>query len=273
MKLDRFDATPAPAWRQFNVFCHAVLTDWSQLDELLAAQAAAQAEAGDAQCVICTLDDLRQCLYTSGHALEELDLLGDVDLPDEERDRQNFQALQQGLRAPDAPRWPQVLGQLAWDKRDLLALLQINQAPELVIDEVVYLMRMPTPHTTEAIAGLPNGYFSCDLDVLQNHSVIVHLAQAAPHLGWRLFGIGSSLLGFVRDAPLDEPQAQALVADLQALYGQDPELAGHAHWPALQATLTGKRTLFVGYTEGLSDWLSDDDCDGDGNEGEAASDA
>ena len=37
MKLDRFDATPAPAWRQFNVFCHAVLTDWSQLDELLAA--------------------------------------------------------------------------------------------------------------------------------------------------------------------------------------------------------------------------------------------
>lgn len=116
---------------------------------------------------------------------------------------------------------------------------------------------MPTPHATEAIAGLPNGYFSCDLDVLQNHAVIVHLAQAAPHLGWRLFGIGSSLLGFVRDAPLDAPQAQALVADLQALYGQDPTLAQHAHWSALQAALTGKRTLFVGYTEGMSDWLSD----------------
>ena len=93
MKLDRFDTTPAPAWRQFNVFCHAVLTDWSQLNELLAAQAAAQAEAqaeaGDAQRVICTLDDLRQCLYTSGHALEELDLLGDEDLPDDELGRVN----------------------------------------------------------------------------------------------------------------------------------------------------------------------------------------
>ena len=271
MKLDRFDTTPAPAWRQFNVFCHAVLTDWSQLDELLAAQAAAQAEAGDAQRVICTLDDLRQCLYTSGHALEKLDLLDDVDLPDDELDRLGFDALLQRLRAPDAPRWPQVLGQLAWDEHDLQALLQINQAPDAIIDEVVYLLRMPTPHATEAIAGLPNGYFSCDLDVLQNHAVIVHLAQAAPHLGWRLFGIGASLLGFVRDAPLDESRAQALVADLQALYGQDPKLAGHAHWSALQTTLTGKRTLFVGYTEGLSDCLSEDD--GDENEDDAASDA
>ena len=270
MKLDRFDATPAPAWRQFNVFCHAVLTDWSQLDELLAAQAAAEAEAGGAQRVICTLDDLRQCLYTSGHALEELDVLGDEDLPDDERDRLGFEALLQRLHAPDAPTWPQVLRQLTWDARDLQALLEINQAPDAYIDEVVYLLRMPTPHATEAIAGLPNGYFSCDLDVLQNHAVIVHLAQAAPHLGWRLFGIGSSLLGFVRDAPLDAPQAQALEADLQALSGPDPTLAQHAHWSALQAALTGKRTLFVGYTEGMSDWLSDAD---EGGDDEGASNA
>ena len=60
----------------------------------------------------------------------------------------------------------------------------------------------------------------------------------------------------MRDAPLDAPQAQALVADLQALYGQDPKLAQHPHWSALQAALTCKHTLFVGYTEGLSDWLS-----------------
>ena len=281
MKLDRFDATPAPPWRKANVFGHAVVSAWTHVDELLGALDAAQAEAGEGHCVICTLDDLGQCLYTSMHAMEALgfgdgdsgdhndqDHDEDEDDDDDESARRTFTQLVQRFQAADAMRWPQVTGQLMWDEDDVRALVQINREPEPVLDDLVYLLRLPTARHTEAIAGLPNGYFSCDLNVFQNQAVIAHLAQqlpTAPHLGWRFFGIGASLLGFVRDDALSQAQAQALARELKALYGGTPQALDDAPWAELQQVLIGKRRLFLGYTEALSDWLSDD---GDGGEDE-----
>ena len=211
---------------------------------------------------LCTLDDPGQCSYTSGHACE--DDRFDLDEPDD-MDWDNpvqlaawelasLQHRVQQLGNPDvAQTWADVCGTLSASADSVDALLTANRAPDQLIDEVVYIQRLPVAAADLMIAGQPNGYFGTDWDTFQNHAIIRHLAT---QWGYRFFGMGASWMGFVRTTPPDADQAQRLVADLRDLYGagQGDEVLQHAGWQALAQLLATQRTLVLGYTENMDVW-------------------
>ena len=257
MNIERFNAASPPKYRAISAYCHAALSELSSLDDILSALQAFQAAEPD-QHFLCTLDDIRQCLYTSGHAADGLDdddhTDGDDSDDEHAGDRAVLRHLLRRFAAPDRLRWPQVLGELACVEDDLQALLHINRVPNCLLDEVSYVLRVPVPHPSAMIAAMPNGYFSCDLDVFQNHAVIEHLHA---HHGWRFFGIGACMLGFVRDEPPTADEARVLVADLCALYaGSNADLQASPVWSALQAELPTRRALFLGYTDDMASLLN-----------------
>ncbi|MEV6903222.1 hypothetical protein [Amycolatopsis sp. NPDC051372] len=100
------------------------------------------------------------------------------------------------------------------------------------------------------IAGIPNGYFTSDWTVFQNHAIVRRMATH----GYRHFGIGASLLGFDRVAAPTTEQARALVADLTHLYGA-PGAPGVAAWDELAGLLPERCLLLLGYTENFPDMV------------------
>ena len=134
---------------------------------------------------------------------------------------------------------------------DVLALLQANRAPDLLLDDVVYVQRIPVSSDDLKIAAQPNGYFSADWDTFQNHAIIRHLAT---QYGYRFFGMGAAWMGFVRSAPPSEDLAQRLTADLRELYGKgQAEVHSHPGWAQLAELLQTQHTLLLGYIENMSE--------------------
>ncbi len=138
------------------------------------------------------------------------------------------------------------------DAEHVDVLVEMNRSPDKVLahDDVVYVQRVPVPRDDLLIAGLPNGYFSCDWDVFHNHAVIRRLEAAH---GYRFFGIGASWLGFVREQSPGVTEARAVVDDLAALYASDDAASSADAWAALAALLTSRKTLLLGYTDNFAD--------------------
>ena len=136
---------------------------------------------------------------------------------------------------------------------DIDSLVSVNADPDALLDEVVYIQRLPVPADDLMIAGQPNGYFSCDWDTFQNHAVIRHLAA---QWSYRFFGMGAAWMGFVRQAPLSSDEAPRLVDELRALYGsgQGSEVLQHPAWQTLVQLLQTRRTLLLGYTENMGEY-------------------
>jgi len=255
-------------YRRGNFSCaHEWLEDVGGMDELLQVLDALSA-ADPLHRYLCTLDDISQCSYTCGHAgqddrlyLEETGEDG-MDWDDPVQLAAWEQAsLQHRIRQLGHPEltqsWDQVCGTLATAACDVKALLQANREPDALLDDVVYVQRIPVPAEDLKIAAQPNGYFSADWDTFQNHAIIRHLA--GQH-GYRFFGMGAAWMGFVRAEPLTAEQAVRLVADLRDLYGRGREqVVAHAGWSELQQLLQGQRLLMLGYVENLSESLGLDD--------------
>ena len=90
----------------------------------------------------------------------------------------------------------------------------------------------------DKLAFLPNGYFSCDLKVYENLKLIQLLAL----YGWEFFGIGASLLGFIKkDADVDA--TNELLKKLYHVDGND----------VLKHEISKNNYLFLGYAETLDD--------------------
>ena len=222
---------------------------------------------------LCTLDDISQCSYTCGHAgqddrlyLEEPDDddESDIDWDDPAQEaaweQASLQHRVQQLGRPElAQSWDQVCGTLSTSALDVKALLQANREPDALLDEVVFVQRIPVTGDDLMIAAQPNGYFSADWDTFQNHAIIRHLATQH---GYRFFGMGASWMGFVRPAPPSANQCAQLVADLKDLYGRKrEEVFAHAGWAELQQLLQGQRLLMLGYVENMAESLGLDDED------------
>lgn len=232
----------------------------TSLDELLAhLDALGATDLGHRY--LSTLDDINQCSYTCGHAGQDERLY--LDPPDElnwDAPEQvaawklaGLQHIVQQLSHPGvAQGWTDVCGTLAVCGEDVRALVAINREPDQLLDDVVYVQRLPVATDDLMIAGQPNGYFSVDWDTFQNHAIIRHLAA---HHGYRFFAMGASCMGFVRPAPPSTDQAGSLVAALRELYGQgqDSEVLEHEGWAELAQLLPTRRTLVLGYTEGFAE--------------------
>lgn len=252
MQTDRTPGSLPPRYQ--SVLTRVVVRDVTAVDDLLDLVRAEQAEHPDVA-VFVTLDQLDQALYTSMHATEsdsleistdDLDFLEDPHA-DEVRERRQLARTTAQLAAPDLRvAWSDLRGTLEGAEGDIEALVTVNDAPEGVLDDVLLVLHVPVADPTTAIAGLPNGYFSEDWDVFQNHAVARHLAEG---YGYRPLGIGASWVGFLRDQPLDPDRATALVADLAEVYG----FAGTLAWVRLADVLTRRTTLFLGYTGSFAD--------------------
>lgn len=233
MQIDSIDFRKAYAFSPVNTFSQLRLSGVVTLAEVLACiDALRQREPG--QRFLCTLDDLNQCCYTHMHAsqnkhlsLRDADAGVDFENPVAVHGYETRQLAHVEAQLDNPAlrlHWDDVVGTLATGGEDVGALVSMNREPDnlLAHDDVVYVQRVPVQRDDLVIAGLANGYFSCDWNVFQNHAVIRHLE--AVH-GYRFFGIGASWLGFVRNQPPDAAQAQRLVDDLVALYAAEETAA------------------------------------------------
>lgn len=213
---------------------------------------------------LCTLDDPGQCCYTSMHAsgqelLEPPDdgTSAAVDYDDplsvHASEARQLAHVQAQLDVPALRQDWRTLAKarLSW-QADVDALVAMNRDPDRLLaeDDNVYVQRLPVPRDDLLIAGLPNGYFSVDWNVFENHALIRHLEAAH---GYRFFGIGASWLGFVRTQAPDATAARELVNDLATIYPSDDAAAAAAAWDALAALLTDRTTLLLGYTDNFAD--------------------
>lgn len=267
MKMGLFKGGPeASPFRQGNFsFAHEWLQEVGTLDALLARLDALRAQDG-AHRYVCTLDDVGQCSYTSGHAGQDerlyLEQPDDFDWDDEAqvqaREQEALQHRVRQLGHPDwVQSWSQVCGTLATSGDDVRALVAVNRQPDQLLDDVIYVQRVPAdwvPGDDWLVAAAPNGYFSADWDMFQNHAITAYLAA---NYGYRFFGMGAAWMGWVRDQPLSPDQAGSLVAALRQLYGQDgTEVQEHSGWATLAELLLQRRTLMLGYTENFAETLN-----------------
>ncbi|MFB8003957.1 hypothetical protein [Nocardia sp. NPDC056000] len=223
------------------------------LSELLSAVDSLREKYAPAR-LLCTLDDVNQCLYTSMHASHS-GLLdhdepehGDDRIAAHHADNARIAHIVALLDAPDSRiAWETLAGTRTASRTDLEALVEINRAPQRAIDDVVIVQRAPVPRDDLALAAIPNGYFVDDWNTFQNHAVIRRMAAH----GYRHIATGAALLGFDRPTPPTESQAGAVVQDLAFLYG----IPSSAVWPELAKLLSAQRILLIGYAEDFADLL------------------
>ncbi|MEQ1498536.1 MAG: DUF4253 domain-containing protein [Novosphingobium sp.] len=219
--------------------------------------------AHPAQRVLATLDDLEQACYTCGHttlsnqldeieghdlagldpeAFEAGEHRGYLSTPSEFPIRlANLLARAQGLSLGD------LTGLLFWSEpgmaNDPVTInRQAEKALDLALERAVLIQLVPVGSAAEALAALPNGYFTSDLNPMQNYALAAHLHEK---FGLELFGIGSRFLGFWRNQPLSEDLAKELAQDLVPIYGEAPADAAES----LAQVLRGKDVVLVRYTE------------------------
>jgi hypothetical protein len=207
-------------------------------------------QADPAAKYLVTLDDINQCCYTSMHARERYKITCwaddyDMDNPAAvvEFERAELCHVVQCLDDPALRRdWRDASKAMTALPEDIDALVAMNRDPDQVLDTVVFVQKLPVVRDDLLIAGLPNGYFTSDWGVFDNHAAIRLLETH----GYRFFGIGASWLGFIRDGFMDQASADKLIADLAVLYAQpDPTKA----WVELGQVVQSSPYLLLGYTD------------------------
>ncbi|MCA9619813.1 MAG: hypothetical protein KC731_12390 [Myxococcales bacterium] len=227
------------------------LSDWADVDELLAFRDARRAEEPGTQ-LLFVLDDAGQAAYTSGHAVDKHELR-DVELdelPEEERAHHA-----ETLRLTPA-RWaaivvPRIRAKAAEttltfseqlipiDNPDV-DLLALYEDTSRVFGAPLDALTIATTEPSMAVAALPNGYFSDDLTPMENYLLAEQLRDA---FGYEIFGLGSYLVAYVRKDPVDAVQARAVVASVRGLYdAMSDDLA--ADWARV---IAGRRWLLLSY--------------------------
>ncbi|MFC9658713.1 hypothetical protein ACFVJ5_00630 [Nocardia sp. NPDC127606] len=236
----------------------ARLDDVTTFAQLLDALELVRMDHPDAR-ILCTLDDLGQCAYTSMHAT-----LGLVEgeggaVHDDPDDPAATHHAENATVSRIAALLDNPSARVPWDalrdtrnasEDELAALVAANRSPDRVVDDVVLIQRVPVDRDDLAIAGIPNGYFADDWSTYDNHTVIRRMATH----GYRHIAIGASLLAFARPTAPTPEQAAALVTDLTHLYGSPTAIA----WHELAVLLPTQRQLVLGYAENFADALTAD---------------
>jgi len=241
------------------LFDSFIIKDLHSFDELLDIYETYKKNYPD-KTIIVTLDDLGQAAYTSGHSIHYFDLddtegydlsgldkacfedgahIGYLTTPGE------FFIRKENLlkQAKDLDFNTVCDKQLTITKEELAVLEKINQSPFAYIDEQLRLYVVPVNKPYEGICGFPNGYFSCDLNPMENYALARHLFEK---YNFALFGIGAALLGFFRKEKLEEDKAKELIADLAKLYNTNETIFDN-----FLVSITNNNYLFLKYIEYL----------------------
>lgn len=244
---------PREGYRGLDSLSLALIRRPADLPGLLAAFRRLAAEHPGGRCYL-TLDDVNQCAYTAGHAREKYALAAGIDYPEEDGaealarfDAAVFAASARALRDPARTVAWEELRADPGDEEDIAILRRLNDNPEVLLEEVHVVQRVPSDADEDLLASLPNGYFDGDRTPFDCAAIIRRLVSRH---GYALLGIGASTLAFHRTgaAPADIPE---LLADLRHLYGAPDS----AHWEGLARRLATSGLLILGYTENVADLL------------------
>jgi hypothetical protein len=248
----------------FNkLLCDGITAQYlTRYDELLVLHTQLQHENPECR-VLASLDDLAQACYTSGHgtdvygldSVEGHDLTGLSAEVFEEGTHQGYLStpaefkirLANLQRQASTVDFAQVSGVLDWETsseaHDLIALNRNpDEALQIELENQVIFQFVPVARAADALAAFPNGYFTADLNPMQNYVLACHLEAAH---GLTLFGVGARFLGFRMAKALDQIKAHALATELAGFY-RGSTMAQTKEFSHL---LVGKDWLLLRYTE------------------------
>lgn len=186
---------------------------------------------------LATLDDLGQAQYTSMHATMSNNLddtenhdLSSVDSSAFEGEEhigylstksEFFIREKNFLVKADPITFSDVCQEgLTIDDDEISTLEKIHTVPLDYIDSEILIKIVPVKSSALTLSAFPNGYFSCDLGPFDNYALAKHLDEK---FGYKLFGIGASLIGFKRANNLDGGSSYELGIDIAALYNRNSE--------------------------------------------------
>ena len=244
------------SFQPVDSFSASRLSDAPTLEQVL--QVAERLRAAEPQYrYLCTLDDVNQSCYTRGHALEDERLTFDYDYDDLDLDDP------ESVRAYESRRLAHVVAQLqdpqlqqAWESLpgtlyvnadDIAALAAMNRDPQRVLDQVVYVQRVPVPEDNLLIAGMVNGYFpptgTCSRTTPSSVAWKNGTATAFRHR--------RGMAGLHPPAAPGADEARRLVADLTELYDVQDDEQGEAApaWRELAQAVQASKVLLLGYAE------------------------
>lgn len=209
--------------------------------------------------IILTLDDLGQAEYTSTHSTmsNELDDTEEYDLSALDKEcfedgehigylstpSEFFIRKENFFKQTRDIDFSSICNSLSIDENEILLLRKINHSPFEYLDKQIILKIVPVEKPYEGICGFPNGYFQSDLDPFENYALAKHLFEK---YNFELFGIGASLLGFIRNEKLEANNAKELISDLSNLYNTN-----ESAFDKFFETIMSNNYLFLKYIEYL----------------------
>jgi len=206
--------------------------------------------------LLATLDDTDQGFYTCGHSIMSNDLNNTDDydlsgLPTELfedgehcgylKSKEEFFIRKGNFQKNVTDLSIESLLKKRWwsgDTEPVPSLLSPKSKSTLSRENRSYVQIVDVENGYEAIAAFPNGYFADDYDPFENYTLAKHLFD---NFGFKLFGIGSIYLGFMRDDPLDDGTNQKLAEFIAKLYDNYKDEISHQN---LIADLLSSQTVF-----------------------------
>lgn len=228
------------------------LSGFSSVDELFAFRDERRAHAPENQ-VLFILDDQGQAQYTSMHASNAKGL----DSPDQSlmtaeewhtyehelilTPQRYAETLVTNLRACAADSdLANASGRLLPIDAEEIGLVAAHRDRNNVFQDPLLCLSIRGEKAADAIAALPNGYFSGDLDPGENYLVAEQLHE---QFDYEILGLGSYLAAYVRPEPFDQAQVTQVIESVRHLYqGLDDD--GVAAWAAAAA---GRRWFLTHY--------------------------
>ena len=209
---------------------------------------------------IMTLDDIGQASYTSMHSKMSNGLDGGQWLAKENidpswmdgnflRDDLNFEqkflirrlGFKYGL---STVQFADIFKKILFlDDDSKEEIIESNQNPLAIVDEEVYLLKVPVENSYEAIYSFPNGYFKCDLSPFENYRLAEHLEK---EYGFRLFGMGASYISFIKGPDFDVKKIDSILELLSKIYleNEDEEFIDF-----MRLSITNRDVLTLRYSE------------------------
>ncbi len=202
--------------------------------------------------VILTLDDRNQLEYMAAHSSHSRDLDDDSEFDESlsELNPMPPEFFKERLRrfmekASNANFTDACKSGLQLEEDEHYVLAAFAEDPLQFLDDEVAMIIVPNTDAALGFCAVPVGYFSGDLGPFENYALAKHFED---NYGYRLIGIGTCMLGFLREKELSDDLITALVSDLTRLYHCE-EISDFAE--VMESIVREDKHLFIKYAESI----------------------